>query len=278
MTLFANTPEIDSEVKLLPFAMGIAKDIFPGWLVKESTNTRYIIATSMDGSVIRRSEIELIQNIGGKSIKASWTVFSFKGFPQDEPVVLLTDLLDNETDIIGWMSQVKAGQYTAAIGRLVGLFQGRDLFPQGDKQAVLALNESVRVANEYLISANQAMDEVYRRVWPVYKKLWQVQKLPDRTNYALEVDGIGLGKMVGRYNPVRQTLENVEWRIAIPIRFERINNTASQIMLDHRGSFRIIAGADNVPRLLTDTFVDCTIRTYLANHPNAFGMSMDWKR
>lgn len=199
---------------LLLDAAEVVGSSFPTWKCQIDPNASCTITTN-------NSTITFVLNDDGESLIAKWT---HKSLWDPEGSVLSDDTLWGRTDIVGWVSMIKTDMINAGIKRLVRLFQGPNIFPEGDKTAVKAFVESSQVFSDFMMQPDQVVDYLFKALAPVYRPLWQVKG----TDWYMPLEGVQVGAMVARIDGNR-----TKWRIKIPF-------LAS--VIDFRGHFDIPPG------------------------------------
>lgn len=209
------------------------------------------------------SFVSFVLDPSGESLHAKWWV---KSLWDVEGTYLAEDDLFNETDIVGWISVVKTDMINAGVKRLIALFQGRNLFPEGAKPAIRAFTESSQVFCDFLIEPNEVVEAICKALAPMYRPLWQVKG----DSWALPLDGLQVGAMVARIDGNR-----TKWRIKVPF---------SDFTIDFRGHFGIPPGnptaldslRKDMPDLLLRKMVESVIVGYLSPKVPAMSLPPEW--
>lgn len=236
--LFANSM-VDHD-GLLAFAQDRCKKSI-GWNQKQLTNTKFEVATM-------HSSVTFALDTTGESLHARWWM---KSLWDADGTVLAEDDLFSETDVVGWLSMVKTDMINAGVKRLIALFQGRNLFPEGDKAANRAFTESAQVFSDFMLEPDEIIDVMCKALAPMYRPLWQVKG----DAYVLPMDGTQVGAMVARIVGCK-----TKWRLKVPFQ---------DFTIDFRGHFdtdesAVEALKKDLPDLLLRKMIESVLVGYLS--------------
>lgn len=183
------------------------------------------------------------------AIVATWRVkaLQFDMSAKEETVEIARDTLENEVDLMGWITFVKNEMIRLTCAGLVPLFNGTNVLPDGYAEAKKIVNQKVApTASLYGVTHREAAAHVAQQTWPLYHPLWKVKN----ARYFLEFEVLDRGSMAARLLDER----TVQWRICFPSHMTYVGKAASRIMFDHEGTMHIKSD-ENVAKTLMREFV-----------------------
>lgn len=204
--LFART--LADQEGLLAFAADRCRQVL-NWDQKHLSNAKFEVAT-------KNSTVTFELDATGEVVHARWWM---KSLWDADGTIMNEDDLFSPTDVIGWLSMVKTDMINAGVKRLIALFQGRNIFPEGDKAAVRAFTESAQVFSDFMFGPEEVTDIIAKALEPTYRPLWRVKD----NAWVLPLDGIQNGAIVARIDGNR-----TKWRIKVPFK---------DFTIDFRGHF-----------------------------------------
>ena len=215
---------------LLTRAVEMAAVIWPMWDFTLDANLQ---CTMRSGNSI----VTMVLDPGGDFVRAKWWM---KSLWDKDGHTLSEDRLYDENDIIGWLGMVKTDMVNAAVKRLVALFDGPNIFPAGEPQAVKNFIASAFVINDFQLEVFPTMERIFTLLKPRYDPLWRTKPGEDPQKWVLDLEGVGKGAMVAK-----REANVIKWRIMVPIRYDYVKNSIAQHTIDQSGEMTIGSEIDD---------------------------------